>query len=89
MSNKAKNLDIKNHAYYFSNDIINLKNFDLNNIKIDEKSCKDILIYDIGYVTIKDSKYVKINTVNCLEKNNSIFQTTRFNHTMNFFKLTD
>ena len=55
MSNKAKNLDIKNHTYYFSNDIINIKNFDLNNIKIDEKSCKDILIYDIGYVTIKDS----------------------------------
>ena len=89
MSNKAKNLGIKNHTYYFSNDIINIKNFDLNNIKIDEKSCKDILIYGIGYVTIKDSKYVKINTVNCLEKNNSIFQTTRFNHTMNFFKLTD
>ena len=89
MSNKAKNLDIKKHTYYFSNDIINIKNFDLNNIKIDEKSCKDILIYDIGYVTIKDSKYVKINTVNCLEKNNSIFQTTRFNHTMNFFKVTD
>ena len=89
MSNKAKNLDIKNYTYYFSNDIINIKNFDLNNIKIDEKSCKDILIYHIGYVTIKDSKYVKINTVNCLEKNNSIFQTTRLNHTMNFFKLTD
>ena len=37
----------------------------------------------------KRFEYVKINTVNCLEKNNSIFQTTRFNHTMNFFKVTD
>ena len=25
----------------------------------------------------------------CLDKNNNIFQTTRFNHTMIFFKLTD
>ena len=31
-----------------------------------EKSYKDILIYYIGYVTIKDSKYVKINRVNPL-----------------------
>ena len=35
-----------------------------NNIKIDEKSCKNILIYYIGDVMIKDSKYVKINGVN-------------------------
>ena len=45
------------------NDIINIKNFDLKNIKIDEKSCKNILIYHIGYVTIKYSKYVKVNSV--------------------------
>ena len=48
------------------NDIINIKNFDTNNIKIDEKSYKNILIYYIGYVTIKDSNYVKINSVNPL-----------------------
>ena len=28
------------------------------------KSHSDILIYYVGYVTIKDSKYVKINSVN-------------------------
>ena len=28
-------------------------------------------------------------TYNCLEKNNKIFQTKGFNHTMIFFKLTD
>ena len=43
-----------------------IKYFDPNNIKIDEKSYKNILIYYIGYVTIKDSKYVKINCVNPL-----------------------
>ena len=29
------------------------------------------------------------NEIKSLEKNNNIFQTTRFNHTMIFFKLTD
>ena len=45
---------------------MNIKNFDANNIKIDEKSYKGILIYYIGYLTIKDSKYVKIVCVNPL-----------------------
>ena len=43
-----------------------MKNFDPNNIKTDEKSYKNILIYNIGYVMINDSKYVKINSVNPL-----------------------
>ena len=63
MSNKVKDISRKNHTYYFFNDIIN---FDPNNIKIDEKSFKNILIYYIGYVTIKDPKYVIINSANPL-----------------------
>ena len=51
-------------AYYFFNDIIDIKKFDPNNIKINEELYKNILIYYIEYVTIKDSKYVKINGVN-------------------------
>ena len=66
MSNKVKDIDIKNGTYYFFNDNINIRNFDPNNIKIDEKSYKNILIYYIGYVTIKDSKYVKLYIVNPL-----------------------
>ena len=52
MSNKVKDIDIKNRTYYFFHDIIDIKNFDPSNIKIDEKSYKNILIYYIGYVTI-------------------------------------
>ena len=63
MSNKVKDIDIKNRTYYFFNDVINIKIFDTNKIKIDEKSYKNILTYYIGYVTIKDLKYVKINSV--------------------------
>ena len=35
-------------------------------IKIDKKSYKNTFIYYTRYVTIKDSKYVKINSVNHL-----------------------
>ena len=44
---------MKNYAYYFFNDIINIKNFDPNNFKVDGTSNKNILIYYIGYVMIK------------------------------------
>ena len=43
-----------------------MENFNPNTTKMDEKSKKDILIYYIGYVTINDSKYVKITSVNPL-----------------------
>ena len=66
MSNKVKDIDIKNRTYYFCNDMINITKFNPHNFKIDEKSYKNSLIYYIGYITIKDSKYVKINNVNPL-----------------------
>ena len=40
MSNKVKEIKIKNRTYYFFNDIIDIKNFDPTNVKIDEKSYK-------------------------------------------------
>ena len=60
ISNKVKDIGIKNRRYYFVNDVINIENFDSNNIKIDKKSMEDIRIYSNGYMTIKDSKYTKI-----------------------------
>ena len=44
MSNKFKDIDIKSRTYYFFHDIINIKNFDPNKIKIDAKSYKIILL---------------------------------------------
>ena len=46
--------------------MINAKMFDTNKVKIDEKSCKDILIYYIGYVMFKDLRYIQNNSVNPL-----------------------
>ena len=44
MSNKVKVIDIKNCTYFFF-DIINIKKFDPNNIKIDERSYKKIFLF--------------------------------------------
>ena len=78
MSNKVKDISIKYQTHYFFDDIINRKSFDPNNIKIGKMSCKNILVYYVGYVTIKDSKYAKINTVNPLyliiNKRNGYFE---------------
>ena len=43
--------------------MINIKGFDSNLLKMGEKSYKNIDIYYIGSITIKDSDYVKINIV--------------------------
>ena len=43
--------------------MINIKDFDSNLLKIDKNSYKNIDIYYIGYITMKDSDYVKINCV--------------------------
>ena len=39
--------NIKNHIYYFLNDMINNKNFNPNLLKIDKKSHKNTDIYHI------------------------------------------
>ena len=48
MSNKVKDINTRKWTYYFFNDIINIKKFDLNNVKMDEKSYKNIFMYYIG-----------------------------------------
>ena len=58
----VKDINIKNRVYYFSNDIININDFEPNDIRIGKNCYKNILIYYIGYVTIK--KYLKIYSVN-------------------------
>ena len=46
--------------------MINIKNLDPNRVKIDKNSYKNIFIFYIGYMRIKDLIYVKIYSVNPL-----------------------
>ena len=39
---EVKQIDIKNRTYYFFNDMINIKDFDPNLLRIDKKSSKNI-----------------------------------------------
>ena len=93
MSNIVKDISMKSHIYYFFDDIINIKEFDPNNIKLDENSYKNILIYYIGYMTIKDLKYVKISSVNPLylmfNKMNGYFEEINGNNYLTLFATND
>ena len=50
---EVKQINIKNRTYYFYKDMINIKNFETNYLKMDRKSYKNIGICNIGYITIK------------------------------------
>ena len=70
MYNINVDISIKNHKYYFFNDIINIKDFNPNNIKIDENSYKNILFYYIGYLTIKrDLNIYSVNPLHLIFDN--------------------
>ena len=56
----VKQIDIKNRTYYFYNDMVDIKKFDWNLLKIDKKSYKDIGIYNIGYITVKKLMIMKV-----------------------------
>ena len=64
-----KEINVENRTYYFFDDMINIKNFDPDLLRIDKKSYKSTDIYCIGYIAVKDSKYVNINSVNPLYLN--------------------
>ena len=49
----SKQINIKNRTYYFLDDMINIKNFDSNLLKLVKKLFKNIDIYYIEYITMK------------------------------------
>ena len=60
----TKQLNLKNRAYYFYNNLINIKNFDHSNLRLDKQSVFNNDVYYIGYIT-KKPEY-NINSVNPL-----------------------
>ena len=67
---ETKELNIKNQTYYYFDDMINIRKFKSDLLKIDKKSHRDFDIYYIGYITInkfeKLSDYKNIHSVNPL-----------------------
>ena len=63
-----KEINIKNRTYYFFNDTINIKNFDLNQIKTDQKSYNNLSYVRISSV---DPLFLIIDKVDrYIEENN-------------------
>ena len=67
---ETKELNIKSQTYYYFDDVIDIRKFKSNLLKIDKKSHRDFDIYYIGYITIKKldnlSDYKNIHSVNPL-----------------------
>ena len=61
---EVKQINIKNRTDYFYSDIIDLKDFDARLLKVEKKYHKDIDIYYIGYVTVKN--IANCNNINCV-----------------------
>ena len=59
-----RQLNINGGTYYFYNDLINVKNFNNNNLKLDKKGVLGNDVYYIGYITKKPQW--NVNSVNLL-----------------------
>ena len=49
---ELKKVNIENCACYYLDDTIKVEDFDFANILLDEKSYKNVLVYDISYKTL-------------------------------------
>ena len=59
-----RQLNIEGRTYYFYDDLINIKNFNSNNLQLDKKNGLDNDIYYIGYITKKPQS--NVNSLNPL-----------------------
>ena len=59
-NNKIKKVHIKNGTSYYFDEVITFRDFDFDNILIDEKSHENVLIYDISYETLIGAKLLRI-----------------------------
>ena len=50
----TKQINVKDRTYYFYNYIIDIKTFDSNMLRLDKKTYKNLDIFNIGYVTVKN-----------------------------------
>ena len=56
----VKSVNIKNHTYFLFNDMVDLKIFDSNLLKLDKESYKNTGICYNGYITIKKPMIMRV-----------------------------
>ena len=57
-----KQIDIKNRTYYFYNDMIDIRNFDVRLLKIDKNDIKTLVFIILDILKLKKLMIVKIFT---------------------------
>ena len=68
-----RQLNVESRTYHFYNNLINIKNFNTNKLKLDKKGVLSNDVYYIGYVTKKpqwhvfsvNPLYLMINRIKC------------------------
>ena len=55
-NDELKEIDTKNRACYYFDDIIKIVDFNLHSFLIDKRSDKNILVYNTSYKTLIDAK---------------------------------
>ena len=73
---KLRDINIKNGTCYYFDDIIELEDFDLNNILIGRKSYENIGVYGISYKNFIGTKPMRI-TLNKIEQFTRDYDRTR------------
>ena len=83
-NDELKEINIKNCTCYYFDDIIKTKDFDLYNILIDEKSYKNVLVYNILYniLRIRFNKIDRIITNGITNIISIIMQKSKLIHTI-------
>ena len=56
----VKQIDIKNRTYYFYNDMINIKKFDSNLLKIDKNHIKTLVFTTLDILQLKKLMIMKV-----------------------------
>ena len=62
-NDELKQINIKNCTCYYFDDILKIEDFDIDNILIDEKSYKNILVYNISYKSLIDSEPLRLDSI--------------------------
>ena len=62
-NDKLKEINVKNGTCYYFKDMIKFEDCDLDNISIDEKSYKNILVYTFLYKTLIGAKRMRIRFI--------------------------
>ena len=65
-NDNLKEIDIKNRTCYYFDDVVKIKDFDLDKLLIDEKSYEKMLVYNIPHKNLISTKpfCIRFNKIN-------------------------